>query len=102
MRFFKGAGVVLAGMECSQKSLIFASGIPVQKFIKKEKNMLGNGYSGGCCESCVNYSYDPESDCWCCEQSLDEDEMLYFMKGKFQNCPYFRQYDEYSVVKKQM
>ena len=30
-RFFKDTGVVLAGMECSQKSLIFASGIPVQE-----------------------------------------------------------------------
>ena len=30
-RFFKGTGVVLAGIECSQKSVIFASGIPVQK-----------------------------------------------------------------------
>ena len=29
-RFFKGTGVVLAGIEHSQKSLIFASGIPVQ------------------------------------------------------------------------
>ena len=28
-RFFKGTGVVLAGIERSQKSLIFASGIPV-------------------------------------------------------------------------
>ena len=30
-RFFKGTGVVLAGIERSQKSLIFASGIPVQE-----------------------------------------------------------------------
>ena len=30
-RFFKDTGVVLAGIECSQKSLIFASGIPVQE-----------------------------------------------------------------------
>ena len=27
-RFFKDTGVVLAGIECSQKSLIFANGIP--------------------------------------------------------------------------
>ena len=27
-RFFKGTGVVLAGIECSQKSVIFANGIP--------------------------------------------------------------------------
>ena len=30
-RFFKGTGVVLAGIERSQKSLIFANGIPVQE-----------------------------------------------------------------------
>ena len=29
--FFKDTGVVLAGIECSQKSLIFANGIPVQE-----------------------------------------------------------------------
>ena len=32
-RFFKGTGVVLAGIECSQKSVIFANGIPVQECV---------------------------------------------------------------------
>lgn len=64
--------------------------------------MLGNGYSSGCCESCVNYSYDPESDCWCCEQSLDEDEMLLFLTGKTDGCPYFRPDNgEYELVRHQ-
>ena len=27
------------------------------------------------CESCANYIYDEESDCYCCEVDLDEDEM---------------------------
>ena len=33
-RFFKGTGVVLAGIECSQKSPIFANGIPVQERVE--------------------------------------------------------------------
>ena len=53
------------------------------------------------CESCVNYDYNYEDDCYDCLMQLDEDEMLQFLSGSFANCPYYRLYDEYKIVRKQ-
>ena len=38
------------------------------------------------CESCANYIYDEESDCYCCEVDLDEDEMYRFLSDTFYQC----------------
>lgn len=53
------------------------------------------------CESCVNYDYNYEADCYECRMALDEDEMMSFLAGQFSNCPYFQLYDEYKIVRKQ-
>ena len=53
------------------------------------------------CESCENYYYDEKYDTYCCEIDLDEDEMLRFITGDFENCPYYRNDDEYRIVRKQ-
>lgn len=53
------------------------------------------------CESCVNYVYDEECDCYVCDINLDEDEMCRFMTDTYYNCPYYRLDDEYAVVRKQ-
>ncbi len=53
------------------------------------------------CENCSNYIYDDEFDCYCCDADLDEDEMRYFITSQTKNCPYFRFYDEYGIVRKQ-
>lgn len=53
------------------------------------------------CETCAFYAYDDEYDCYLCEMSLDEDEMLRFMQGNVSSCPYWRNGDEYAVVRKQ-
>ena len=31
------------------------------------------------CESCVNYVYDDEMECYCCDMNLDEDDMVKFL-----------------------
>ena len=54
------------------------------------------------CESCANYVYDEESDCYCCEVDLDEDEMAKFLADEWKDCPYYQPGDEYLVVRKQM
>lgn len=54
------------------------------------------------CESCVNYVYDDEEECYCCDMNLDEDDMVKFLTGNFDNCPYYRLDDEYAVVRHQM
>lgn len=53
------------------------------------------------CETCANYSYDPEGDYMFCEVNLDEDEMQKFLSCREFNCPYYNFYDEYEIVKKQ-
>ena len=66
------------------------------------------------CEYCVNYSYDDDYECYTCEinldecgyyvclVNLDEDEMVKFITGNFNQCPYFKMGDEYRIVRKQM
>lgn len=54
------------------------------------------------CDTCMNYEYDEDYECYVCMQDLDEDEMVRFLQGNFKGCPYYRQGDEYSIVRKQM
>ena len=54
------------------------------------------------CESCVFYDYDEDYDSYECQMNLDEDEMVRFLSGRTQSCPYYRFYDEYKSVQKQI
>lgn len=62
---------------------------------KKEKSKVTN------CETCTNYVYDDEYDCYICLVNLDEDEMYRFLSGANFECPYYQLYDEYKIVRKQ-
>lgn len=53
------------------------------------------------CEQCAYFMYDDEYDCDVCSINLDEDELIRFMSGSDFNCPYFKFYDEYKMVRKQ-
>ena len=50
------------------------------------------------CEDCLYYEYDDEYGFYV----LDEDEPAQFIGGRFQNCPYYRPGDEYTIVRKQI
>lgn len=54
------------------------------------------------CDSCVNYEFDDEDECYYCMVNLDEDEMYRFLTGSQQSCPYYRLDDEYAVVRHQI
>ncbi len=54
------------------------------------------------CEDCVFYDYDEEYETYSCQMNLDEDEMVHFLSGKHFSCPYYRYYDEYKSVQKQI
>ena len=54
------------------------------------------------CENCMYFEYDEEYECYTCLMNLDEDEMYRFMQNSFDNCPYFKSGDEYSIVRKQI
>ncbi len=55
----------------------------------------------GDCESCSNYVYNEDYECYECLVNLDEDEFSKFMINSLENCPYYRNDDEYRIVRKQ-
>ena len=42
------------------------------------------------CESCMNYEYDDDYECYVCTQDLDEDEMVRFVQGDFRDAHIIR------------
>ena len=65
--------------------------------MKNEKKKIATS-----CESCEFYDYDEYEDAYVCTMRLDEDDMLRFLHGNTASCPYYRYYDEYKSVHKQI
>mgnify|MGYP000366976139 CR=1 FL=1 len=53
------------------------------------------------CDTCVNYVFDDDYECYICLVNLDEDEMGRFIRGTNYECPYYQLDDEYAIVRKQ-
>lgn len=51
------------------------------------------------CETCVYYEYDEEFEDYYCSVDMDEDD--YARVLRYQQCPFWRDGDEYKVVRKQ-
>ena len=54
------------------------------------------------CESCTYYTYDEDYESYMCDINMDEDEYMRLISDKHYQCPYYRNGDEYMVVRKQM
>ena len=54
------------------------------------------------CDTCEFYDYDEYTEEYCCMAKLDEDDMVRFLGGHTASCPYYRFYDEYKSVHKQI
>lgn len=54
------------------------------------------------CESCEFYDWDEDEEAYVCNMRLDEDELYRFLQGDSGSCPYYRFYDEYKSVHKQI
>lgn len=54
------------------------------------------------CESCANYAYDEEIEEYVCDIDMDEDDWVRFLTDRHRQCPYYRNVDEYQVVRHQM
>ena len=52
------------------------------------------------CDYCANYVYDEESESYYCDVNLDE--YYRFISTEYKECPYYRNGDEYRVVRHQM
>lgn len=53
------------------------------------------------CDNCAYYDYDDEYETYVCIMNLDQDEMEKFVTFTFNSCPYYKAYNEYTMVKKQ-
>ena len=54
------------------------------------------------CESCAYYLYDEEYEELYCDIDMDEDDACRLMEHPESHCPYYRNNDEYAVVRHQM
>lgn len=54
------------------------------------------------CESCEFYDYDDDQETYVCLAKLDQDDMADFIARRTAACPYYRYYNEYKSVQKQI
>ena len=54
------------------------------------------------CDSCVYYDYDEEAEAYFCTVDMDEDDYSRLIGSSRSFCPYYKDGDEYAVVKHQM
>lgn len=54
------------------------------------------------CESCTYYIYEEDYESYVCDKNMDEDEYIRLMTDRHFQCPFYRNGDEYAVVRKQM
>ena len=53
------------------------------------------------CDTCAYLEYDEEFEEYVCTVDMDEDDFLRSVYGAGTACPYYRNGDEYSIVRKQ-
>lgn len=56
----------------------------------------------GRCDTCTYNEYDEEEDACFCSADMDEDDFYHFMLQDRRTCPFYRNGDEYAVVRHQM
>ncbi len=54
------------------------------------------------CEQCAYFAYDEEYEEYICEADMDEDDYSRLVSGNYRSCPFYRNGDEYAVVRHQM
>lgn len=54
------------------------------------------------CETCAYFMYDEDYEEYVCDRNMDEDEYVRLLTDRHYTCPYYRNGDEYAVVRKQI
>lgn len=67
--------------------------------MKKETSRQNGAAS---CATCTYYIYDDEYEEYVCDISMDEDEYIRLISDQHYECPYYRNGDDYRIVRKQM
>ena len=80
---------------CRGLFFIHKGGDPVQANGKKTKTETS-------CDSCANLVYDEDYEEYVCDVDMDEDDYGRLMADRSFTCPYYRNGDEYAVVRHQM
>ncbi len=56
----------------------------------------------GSCDTCAYYQYDEDMEGYVCDMDMDEDDWCRIMSSPHSACPYYRNGDEYAVVRHQI
>ena len=54
------------------------------------------------CDNCTYLVWDDDYEEYVCDAAMDEDDYVRIQEGRSGGCPYYRDADEYKVVKKQI
>ena len=54
------------------------------------------------CDECAYFFYDEEMEEYVCDVNMDEDDYGRLVADHFSQCPFFKDGDEYKVVRHQM
>ena len=54
------------------------------------------------CDTCAYFEYDEEDEAYYCSVNMDEDDFARLSSREFRECPYYRNGDEYAVVRHQI
>lgn len=54
------------------------------------------------CETCAYFAYDDEYEEYYCDVNMDEDDYGRLVSSNFKGCPYYKDGDEYKVVRHQI
>ena len=56
---------------------------------------------GTTCDTCAYYAFDEEYGGYLCDINMDEDDFARLMEKRVKACPYYKNGDEYRVVRHQ-
>ncbi|MBR2529638.1 MAG: hypothetical protein IKE35_01285 [Lachnospiraceae bacterium] len=54
------------------------------------------------CDECAYFEYDEDDEQYVCSADMDEDDYFRMISQNTKDCPFFRNGDEYAVVKHQI
>jgi len=54
------------------------------------------------CDTCAYFTYDDDYEDYVCDIDMDEDDYRRLVESSYRECPFYRDGDEYKVVRHQM
>ena len=54
------------------------------------------------CDTCAYFAYDDDYEDYVCDINMDEDDYRRLVESHYKECPFYRDGDDYKVVRHQM